>query len=102
MSDVIWAAIVAAGSTSVVAYFSGRVTVSVARHQSAQASSAAESHARVELVKVQAENDRLHRAHLEADRQVRRDAYARLLTTIEQFDALSSGTPHHRLGRRSG
>jgi hypothetical protein len=37
-----------------------------------------------------AERDRLHDEHREADRRTRRDAYARLLTAIEQLDMLVS------------
>jgi predicted NAD/FAD-binding protein len=86
MSDVIWAALVAvvgSGITGLIAY-------KAASRQADVAITTAEQRATVELAKVTADNDRLRREHLEADRQVRRDAYQRLLVAIEQFDVLTS------------
>jgi hypothetical protein len=90
MSDTVAAALIAGG----VAAVSNVITLLVARRSAGTTERVANGQAAVtieaERTRHGSEMARLERGHLEADRQVRRDAYARLLVTIEKFDTLTS------------
>lgn len=91
MSDVVWAALIAVGGSlatgSVTAFFAYKG----ASRQADVAIAASKAQSATELAKVAAENDRLRRGHLESDRLLRRDAYRKLILSIEQLDVLTSG-----------
>jgi hypothetical protein len=77
-----------------IALISNAVTLLVTRRNAATTERVAHEQAAVAIQAEQARHDsemaRLGREHLQADRQVRRDAYANWLTAIERFDTFTS------------
>jgi hypothetical protein len=77
-----------------VALISNAVTLFVARRNAATTERVAQQQASVTIEAERTRHDsemaRLERDHLEAYRQVRREAYANWLATIEQFDTFTN------------
>jgi ribosomal protein S20 len=86
MSDTILAALIA-GGVGVV----GSITTFLAtRSQAKTAIKTVESHASVELQKVEAENERLRQQHRETERSHRQGTYHRLLANLDQQALMAS------------
>lgn len=87
MSDVIWAALIAVGGSSMtgaLAYLGARLQAGVAR-------AASFNQAQIELSKVEAENQRLREQLQEPERQNRQTTYHRLVTSLDRFDSWATG-----------
>lgn len=87
MSDPVAVGVITSG-VSALGYLA---TILVQRKSSATAIETAEQHAKVELAKVEAENERLREAHREAERQNRQGTYHRMLAVLDRFDTLATG-----------
>lgn len=93
MSDIIWAAIVAVAGSAISGSIAGFIAYKVAERQANVTESTVELNARIELEKVQAENERLRNQHREAERQNRQGTYHRFLSVLDRIDMMATGFP---------